>query len=127
MKQQETDNRLPNNILAGTKIIGSIDTSGDFRIDGQIDGNITSKGKVVIGTNGSIKGEIICVHAEISGNLEGKISVTELLSLKSSSKIIGDIKTGKLSIEPGAIFSGSCVMGSKPSTSPINPILQDKK
>jgi len=122
MKQQEQESRLPNNILSGTKIVGNIETNGDFRIDGQIEGNVTSKGKLVIGANGCIKGEIICIHAEISGTLEGKIAVTELLSLKASSKIIGDIKTGKLSIEPGAIFSGTCAMGSKP----VAP-LQDKK
>jgi len=122
MKQQEQDSRLPNNILSGTKIIGNIETNGDFRIDGIIEGNISSKGKVVIGANGLIKGEISCVHAEISGNLEGKINVIELLSLKSSSKIIGDIKIGKLSIEPGAIFSGTCTMGNKP----VSPLLEKK-
>jgi len=122
MKPQEQDNRLPNNILSGTKITGNIETTGDFRIDGQIEGNINSKGKVVIGTNGSIKGEITCVHAEISGILEGKLSVTELLSLKASSKITGDIKTGKLSIEPGAVFSGTCTMVSKP----VPPLLEKK-
>ena len=124
MKQQEQESRLPNNILSGTKIVGTIDTNGDFRIDGQIEGNITSKGKVVIGSNGYVKGEIFCLHAEISGTLEGKITVTELLSLKASSKLTGDLKTGKLSIEPGAIFTGTCTMGSKPVTSP--PVIEKK-
>ena len=125
MKQQEQESRLPNNILSGTKIVGNIDTNGDFRIDGHIEGNVNSKGKVVIGSNGYIKGEILCIHAEISGTLEGKISVTELLSLKSSSKLTGDIKTGKLSIEPGAVFTGTCTMGSK-SVTPVNSVLEKK-
>ncbi len=84
---------------------------GDIRIDGEIEGNILSKGKVVVGPNGKVIGEVICVNSEVSGAIEGKIKVSELLSLKSSSKLIGDIHTAKLTIEPGAIFTGKCEMG----------------
>ncbi len=120
MKAQELESKLPNMIGPGTKITGDIDTNGDIRIDGQIEGNINSKGKVVIGANGNVKGEINCVNAEISGSLNGKISASELLFLKATSKFNGEIKAGKLSIEPGALFSGTCTMGSnfaqKPTT-----------
>lgn len=97
----------------GTKIVGNIETNGDIRIDGNIEGNINSKGKVVVGNNGFVKGEIICSNAEISGTVSGKMAITELLSLKASSKVNGDIKSGKLSIEPGALFSGTCAMGNQ--------------
>lgn len=110
-KNYEPENKLPNMIGPGTKIVGNIETNGDIRIDGSIDGNILSKGKVVIGPNGIVKGEIQCSNSEVSGNINGKIVVTELLSLKATSKINGDIKTGKLTIEPGAIFTGTCNMG----------------
>ncbi|MDG5799421.1 polymer-forming cytoskeletal protein [Marinilabiliaceae bacterium ANBcel2] len=111
MKNNEPESRLPNMIGPGTKIVGDIETNGDIRIDGNIEGNISSKGKVVIGNNGFVKGEVACTNAEVSGTLNGKLAVTELLSFKSSSKVSGDIKSGKLSIEPGAIFSGTCSMG----------------
>jgi cytoskeletal protein CcmA (bactofilin family) len=124
MRQQEQDTKLPNNILSETKITGNIETNGDFRIDGIIEGNVNSKGKVVIGANGLIKGEVNCAFAEISGTLEGKIIVSELLSLKSTSKITGDIKIGKLSIEPGAYFSGTCTMENKNAG---RPAVQEKK
>ncbi|MFT3740980.1 MAG: polymer-forming cytoskeletal protein [Breznakibacter sp.] len=112
-KTFEVESKLPNMIGPGTKIVGNIETNGDIRIDGNIEGNIVSKGKVVVGSNGFVKGEIHCVNAEISGVLSGKLNVTELLSLKASSKVNGEINIGKLSIEPGAIFAGTCNMNSQ--------------
>ena len=109
----EVESKLPNMIGPGTKIVGNIETNADIRIDGLIEGNIISKGKVVVGTNGQVKGEVQCTNAEFSGSLKGKIIVTELLSLKASSNINGDMKAGKLSIEPGAIFTGTCNMGNQ--------------
>lgn len=119
MKNVEMESKLPNMIGPGTKIIGNIETNGDIRIDGNIEGNINSKGKVVVGNNGFVKGEVVCSNAEISGTVQGKMAITELLSLKASSKVSGDIKSGKLSIEPGALFTGTCAMGNTASASPV--------
>lgn len=119
MKNVEMESKLPNMIGPGTKIVGNIETNGDIRIDGNIEGNINSKGKVVVGNNGFVKGEVICSNAEISGTVHGKMAITELLSLKASSKVSGDIKSGKLSIEPGALFTGTCAMGNTASTGPV--------
>lgn len=100
-----------NLIGAGTIIEGDITTNGDMRIDGSLTGSINVKGKLVVGATGMVEGEIICQNADISGTIKGKIGVAELLSLKSSSKLSGDIITNKIAIEPGATFSGSCSMG----------------
>jgi cytoskeletal protein CcmA (bactofilin family) len=99
-----------NLIGQGTEITGDIVCNGDLRIDGNLTGNITSKGKVVIGETGRIKGEVVCKNADISGFLEGKVAVIELLSLKATARINGDISTGKLAIEPGSRFTGYCNM-----------------
>jgi len=97
---------------AGTSIKGDIKSNGDFRIDGSLVGSIHSKGKVIIGTTGKVDGEIICQNADISGEVKAQVTVAELLSLKATSKISGDVTTNKLAIESGAKFSGSCSMDS---------------
>lgn len=110
-KPFEAENKLPNIIGQGAKFVGDIETSGDIRVDGVIEGNIKCQGKIVLGQGGSIKGGIKCASAELSGAFEGKMEVADLLSLKSTSTFKGEMTTAKLSIEPGAMFNGTCVMG----------------
>ena len=100
-----------NLIGAGTVIEGDIRSNGDIRIDGTVIGNVNSKAKVVIGSTGVVEGDISCQNADISGTIKGKTNISELLFLKASSKISGDIVTGKLIVEVGASFTGSCNMG----------------
>jgi cytoskeletal protein CcmA (bactofilin family) len=109
-KYNETETTTVNLISNGTDITGDIKSNGDIRIDGTLTGNLTTKGKMVLGPTGKIKGEAICKNSEVSGSIEGKISVAQLLNLKASSKISGDIITSKLAIEPGAYFTGTCRM-----------------
>jgi cytoskeletal protein CcmA (bactofilin family) len=111
-KTMETEQKQINIIGAGTNIKGDITCSGDIRIDGGLTGNLNVQGKVVIGVSGVISGEITCKNSEIEGKIEGKINVVELLSLKATSSINGDIKTRRLAIEPGANFTGNCIMNS---------------
>ncbi len=109
-KYNETENNTINLISIGTDITGDIKSTGDIRIDGSLTGNLNTKGKVVVGQTGKVNGEIECKNSEISGTVEGRVIVSQLLNLKASSKILGDIVTSKLSIEPGALFSGTCKM-----------------
>ena len=118
-KPTETESNKINLIGAGTSISGEINsTNGDIRIDGTLNGNITTNGKLVIGPTGTIVGDIRCKNADVFGKIEGKVAVGELLSLKASSKVNGDIITNKLSIEPGSIFTGTCNMGGKTMKNP---------
>ncbi len=99
-----------NIIGAGTKIIGEINSNGDIRIDGFLKGNLTTQGKLVVGPTGTIIGDINCKNSDIEGKIEGKINVSEILGLKATANVQGDIVTNKLAVEPGAIFTGSCNM-----------------
>ena len=87
------------------------DSTGVSLFDGSELHTIKTKGKVVVGSTGIIEGDVHCQNADISGELLASIDVSELLSLKATAKINGDIVANKLSIEPGASFTGSCSMG----------------
>lgn len=109
-KQEENNPNIINRIGVLTKIIGDINTEADIRIDGSLKGNLSTTGKLIIGSKGKIEGDIICTNAEIEGVFEGKINVSELLTLKSTSSLSGEVTTGQLMIETGANFSGNCKM-----------------
>ena len=100
-----------NTIGLGTVINGDFQSKGDIRVDGILKGSVNTSGKVVLGKEGVIEGDVICNSADVSGTIKAKITVSQLLSLKTTAKLNGDIITNKLSIEPGAVFTGSCSMG----------------
>ena len=103
----------PNRIERNTKIKGDIVSEADFRIDGKLDGNVKTSGKVVIGKGGYIKGKVECVNADIEGSFNGELIVNDLLALKASAVIEGTVSVAKLSVEPGATFNASCTMKGK--------------
>jgi len=108
--EQEALSQNINRICHGTEIIGSINACGDMRIDGILEGNLTSKGRVVIGELGRIKGDLICKNVDVWGSFEGKITASESTNFKAVAIVVGEIKTSKLYIEAGAKFNGSCTM-----------------
>lgn len=107
----------PNRIEKNTKIKGDIISEADFRIDGKLDGNVKTSGKVVIGKGGYIHGKVECVQADIEGSFNGELLVSDLLSLKASAMIEGTVSVAKLHVEPGATFNASCTMKGKGGTS----------
>jgi len=97
-------------ISAGTTLTGDINSNSDLRIDGTLVGNINSTAKVIIGANGVVQGDINGQQADILGKVTGAVKVKELLQLKGSSMIKGNIHAGKLQVEPTATFNGECHM-----------------
>ncbi len=109
--QQQNGGTLYNALTSGSKIIGTIITDSDMRVDGTIEGDVRCSGKLVIGEHGAVKGTVECQNAEIMGKLEGKIDVKYTLALRATSALHGDISTTTLMIEPNASFNGTCKMG----------------
>lgn len=102
-----------NSIAKGSEIEGKIVSEGDIRIDGVLRGSLVCKAKVVIGATGSIEGDVTCVTALISGRLNGTLQVKELLDLRGTANVTGEVQTEKLVVEAGATFNVTCKMGSQ--------------
>ena len=109
-KTQKTKVMEINVVAKNTTINGDIISEGDFRIDGTLEGNIKTKGRVIIGVEGSVKGKIDAVNSDIEGKFSGELLVQETLTIKATAVISGDVVIGKLSVEPGATFNASCSM-----------------
>jgi cytoskeletal protein CcmA (bactofilin family) len=125
----ENTNQAINIINEGTVIKGDIIANGDIRIDGELIGNIGAKGRLVIGPNGRVEGQIDCNNIEVAGYIKGKVIVSEMLTMKASAKILGELVAGKLSVEPGSLFTGTCTMGDVKNASIVNerPVPKEQK
>ncbi|MCR9251777.1 MAG: polymer-forming cytoskeletal protein [bacterium] len=114
-KDQKVVEELSNssNIIGkGTSVNGNIETFGNVRIEGKVVGNVTTKSKAVLGHSCNVEGNLLAQNAEIEGHIKGTVECTELLVLKPTAVIDGDIVTNKLVVESGASFNGGCKMGS---------------
>ena len=109
-KHMEENSSSQNIIAQGTKIKGDFNSEGDFRIDGTVEGNIITSGKVVVGKSGFIKGTLQGTEAHFEGKFSGKLTLSGVLTLKSTAHIEGEVVVGKLAVEPGASFNVTCMM-----------------
>ena len=102
-----------NSLVKGTHVEGVISSESDIRIDGSIKGTLTCKAKVIIGPSGLVDGEITCENALIEGQFVGDIKVSGLLHIKEAANVSGQVATGKLIVDPGAVFNVTCDMGNQ--------------
>ena len=110
-KDIKTSKEIERNVVArNTKIVGDIKSEGDFRIDGTLEGTLTTNGRVIIGVEGFIKGNVTATNADIEGKFSGQLQVEKTLTVKATALISGDVVIGKLSVEPGATFNATCSM-----------------
>ena len=105
-KDENSAGGLHNTLATGTTVKGNIITETDFRLDGQVEGDISCNGKIVVGPKGQVIGNIVSSYAEILGEVEGSVRVSEKLVLKATANIKGDVFAQSLEIEPNARFNG---------------------
>lgn len=110
LNSEKATNMDRNVISKNTVFKGDITSEGDFRIDGILEGTLNTKGKVIIGKKGEIIGNMVAADADIEGVFSGELKVVNILTIKSTAKITGDVFIGKLAVEPGAVFNATCVM-----------------
>ena len=116
-----TGSHALNSIVQGTVVEGSVNSKSDFRVDGTIKGKLFCDAKVIIGPTGLVEGEIRCKNAMVEGRFEGILNVSELLNIRESAKVSGDVTTNKLIVQSGAVVNGNCNMGSEK-----RPVLSEK-
>lgn len=110
-KSSEELSQMSNIIGKETVLEGSIESAGNIRVEGKVFGSAKAKAKFVMGPDAYVDGNVVARSGEVAGNIRGNIQISELLILKPSAVINGDILTNQLVVEPGATFNGSCKMG----------------
>jgi len=103
---------LPPRTIIGTSttFTGDVISEGDFRIDGEFNGSLIIKGELILGQSGIITGIIKAKKAELYGKIKANMEFEEIVILRSTSEIQGDIITKNILIEDGCIFNGQCNM-----------------
>tara|TARA_B110000881_G_scaffold148709_1_gene131760 strand:+ start:28 stop:423 length:396 start_codon:yes stop_codon:yes gene_type:complete len=112
MKNTEINGQY-SRIEKSTRFNGDIVSEADFRIDGALEGSIKTSGKVIVGKEGKVNGSLECETADVEGEIKGSLKVKNILFLKSTSNIEGDVLIGKLIVESGATFNANCSMKSQ--------------
>ena len=100
-----------NLIGEGSEVEGSMRSTTDVRVNGRIKGDLVVEGKVIIADKGILDGTLKAQSADVAGTVVGELTIDDRLLLKSTAKIEGDIRTGRLVVEEGATFEGQCTMG----------------
>lgn len=116
-----------NTLVHGTTIEGTIKSESDIRIDGVIKGSLNCNAKVIIGPTGFIQGEVRCQNAVIEGKFDGTLQVTELLNVRETANVVGDVRTNKLIVQSGAVFSVDCQMGASSNSKGSSDTLKSSK
>ena len=111
MKKEKETGRISTFIGADASIDGTIKFTGTIRVDGQVKGKIISSGgTVVVGEKAAVDAELHVNVVVVMGEVKGKIEAKERIEVYPPGRVIGDILSPVVSIEPGGIFNGSCVM-----------------
>ncbi|KGG80795.1 bactofilin family protein [Caloranaerobacter azorensis] len=109
-KKEAKLDKIDTLIGKNTKLEGKIECKGTIRLDGELIGDLSVEGDVIIGESGKINGNIICNNIFISGMVKGNIISKELLRLTNTAKLYGDIQVKTFIVDENAVFEGSCKM-----------------
>jgi len=127
LNTNDFDTKKHNVFADGTKIVGNITSDGDIRVDGEIEGEIITSGRVVLGKSSIVNGTITCPNAEILGEFNGQLIIAETLSIRDTAKVTGEVTTSKLAIDVNALFNGTCKMNQEATaTKKSGKFLKDK-
>ena len=119
-KTKPSEAQVMSLLSQGTKFNGNIESSAAMRIDGEVDGDIISTDKLVLGINAIITGSVEAAEVVIGGMIHGSVRARKTLLLQSTGKIEGDIRAREIQIEKGGFFKGECDMKDESLTIALN-------
>ena len=100
---------LPYSLLGEkTTLTGDISSTSDLRIDGKLNGNISTNGRVTLGQTALVKGNIKCGELHIEGEVNGLLNIKTTVWIKPKAIVKGEIKYGNLQVEKGADLNAKC-------------------
>ena len=111
-----------NMIGEGTVFEGTLRSESNLVISGRIVGKLDVGGKAIVATEGVVEGEMIATNAEVAGSVQGEIRIRELLVLKGSARVDGNIEANRLIVEEGSIFNGKCQMTKDAGKAKVHPV-----
>ena len=111
-------------ISNGVRIEGKVTSAGNIRVDGEIQGDISSKSNVVVGESGQVNGQINADSITIGGRVSGSVKAKDKLTLEAKANLKGDLFTKILVVEAGAKFDGKSKMGDAKDFEEIKEITQ---
>lgn len=101
---------------------GTFTIKGSLKVDGRLDGSIVDGKMVTVGKTGRIKGDVSCEQAIVWGEIRGNINALEYIEVLSGSRVEGDLKAPKITLEEGAFFNGHCAMTTKFESEPLKKV-----
>lgn len=116
-----------NTFASGTRMEGKLTANTDIRIDGYLKGELVCDAKVIIGPQGSVEGIVRCQQAVIEGKFNGTLDVKELLHIRESASVNGEVSYGKLVVQAGAAISGTFNLQSAIANGKTGSTNQSKK
>jgi cytoskeletal protein CcmA (bactofilin family) len=102
----------------GTSFKGTLTFEGTVRVDGKLEGEVSTKDTLLIGSSAEVKADIHAGALVIGGSVHGNVTAEKKVELHSGARLYGNISTPSLVIDEGVVFEGTCSMGSKPKRPP---------
>lgn len=123
MKTSDKPGELSTILGKSSVVEGNIRVEHSLRIDGKVTGDVTSADTLVVGPDGEIRGNVKVKNLVLGGKINGSVLAGGRVLLEARSELNGELQTGKLVIDEGAIFNGKCSMTSEskaPSGKPLS-------
>src|SRR6266545_5010646 len=98
-------------LAKGVELRGEIQVEGTVRIDGRLEGDVHTKGQVIVGEDGVVKGTIYAGSLISSGRIKATVTATDRIQLLKTAILIGEIHCPVIAMEDGAKFQGVSDMG----------------